>query len=70
MKLPKYSWVMILILATGLLTGAPLSTATPGGYGESEAGGYWGSELKMAEYEAVVIKGHAAVPVYLAIING
>ncbi len=70
----------VLILANGLLTGAPLSTATrftaaaksplTGGYGESEAGGYWGPELKMAEYEAVIIKGRAVAPVYLAIING
>jgi aldehyde:ferredoxin oxidoreductase len=70
----------ILILANGLLTGAPLSTTTrftaaaksplTGGYGESEAGGYWRPELKMAGYEAMIIKGHAAAPVYLAIING
>ncbi len=70
----------ILILANGLLTGAPLSTATrftaaaksplTGGYGESEAGGYWGPELKIMGYEAVEIKGRAPLPVYLAIIDG
>ncbi|MCX6067321.1 MAG: aldehyde ferredoxin oxidoreductase, partial [Chloroflexi bacterium] len=48
----------VLVIANGLLTGAPFSTATrfnaiaksplTGGYGESEAGGFWGPELKMA----------------------
>ena len=65
----------LLILANGLLTGAPFSTATrfsavarsplTGAYGESEAGGYWGPELKMAGYEAIVITGRAEHPVYL-----
>lgn len=64
-----------LVLATGLLTGAPLATATrftaaarsplTGTYGESEAGGYWGPELKMAGFDAIVIRGQAASPVYL-----
>jgi aldehyde:ferredoxin oxidoreductase len=70
----------MLILANGLLTGAPVSTATrftavarsplTGAYGESEAGGWWGPELKMAGYEAVVITGRAAHPVYLSIRDG
>ena len=65
----------LLVLANGLLTGAPFSTATrftaaarsplTRAYGESEAGGFWGPELKMAGYEAIVIKGRAAQPVYL-----
>lgn len=65
----------ILILANGLLTAAPFSTATrftaaaksplTGGYGESEAGGFWGPELKMAGWEAIIITGRAAEPVYL-----
>ncbi len=64
-----------LILANGLLTGAPFSTATrfsaaarsplTGAYGESEAGGFWGPELKMAGWEAIVIRGRAEQPVYL-----
>ncbi len=63
------------ILANGLLTGAPFSTATrfsavarsplTGGFGESEAGGFWGPELKMAGWEAIVMTGRAAEPVYL-----
>ena len=65
----------ILILANGVLTGAPFSTATrftaaarsplTRAYGESEAGGFWGPELKMAGWEALVITGRAAQPVYL-----
>ena len=65
----------ILILANGLLTGAPFSTATrfsavarsplTGGFGESEAGGFWGPELKLAGWEAIVMTGRSAEPVYL-----
>ena len=65
----------ILTLAAGMLTGAPFSTATrfsavaksplTRGYGESEAAGYWGPELKMAGWEAIVLTGRAARPVYL-----
>jgi aldehyde:ferredoxin oxidoreductase len=70
----------MLVLANGLLTGAPFSTATrftaaaksplTGGYGESEAGGFWGPELKMAGYEAIIVTGRAASPVYLWIKDG
>ncbi len=69
----------IFILANGLLTGAPFSTATrftaaarsplTRAYGESEAGGYWGPELKMAGWEAIIITGRAEQPVYLWIHN-
>ena len=64
-----------LVIANGLMTGAPVSTATryivsaksplTGGYGESEAGGFWGPELKMAGYEAIVVSGRAPEAVYL-----
>jgi len=70
----------VLVIANGLLTGAPVSTATryvvsarsplTGGYGESEAGGFWGPELKMAGFEAIVVKGRAPQPVYLWIQDG
>jgi len=70
----------VLVLANGLLTGAPVSTATryvvsarsplTMGYGESEAGGFWGPELKMAGFEAIVIKGRSPKPVYLWIQDG
>lgn len=67
----------VLVVANGLLTGAPVSTASrftvagrsplTGAYGESEAGGYFGPELKAAGYEAIVVTGRAASPVYLSI---
>jgi aldehyde:ferredoxin oxidoreductase len=70
----------VLVLANGLLTGAPVSTATrftaaarsplTGGYGESEAGGFWGPELKLAGFEAVIVSGRAQQPVYLWIQDG
>ena len=65
----------VLVLAEGLLTGAPFSTATrftaaarsplTGAYGESEAGGFWGAELKMAGWDAIVVTGRSERPVYL-----
>jgi len=65
----------LLILANGVLTGAPVSTTTryvvagrsPLTYavGSSEAGGFWGPELKQAGFEAIIITGRAERPVYL-----
>ncbi len=70
----------LLLLAVGLLTGAPFSTATrfsavarsplSGGYGESEAGGFWGPELRLAGWEAIALRGQAAHPVYLWVRDG
>lgn len=67
----------VLIFSAGLLTGTP-SPAVPrytisgkspltGTIGKSEAGGFWGPELKKAGYDAVTIKGRAEKPVYLLI---
>jgi hypothetical protein len=65
----------ILVLATGVMTGAPLPAACrfaavgksplTGTAGESEAAGFFGPELKMAGFDAVVFKGRAEKPVYL-----
>lgn len=70
----------VLVIANGLLTGAPVSTATryvvsarsplTNGYGESEAAGFWGPELKMAGFEAIVVTGRAPQPVYLWVKEG
>jgi aldehyde:ferredoxin oxidoreductase len=70
----------VFIIANGMLTGSPVATATryvvtarsplTNGYGESEAAGFWGPELKMAGFEAIVIKGRALEPVYLWIQDG
>ncbi len=69
----------LLVIANGWLTGAPVSTATrftvaarsplTGAYGESEAGGFWGAELHNAGWDAILITGKAASPVYLSILD-
>jgi aldehyde:ferredoxin oxidoreductase len=70
----------LLVLTNGLLTGLPLATATrftaaarsplTGAYGESEAGGWWGPELRMAGFDGILIRGQAEQPVYLWIQEG
>ena len=67
----------LLIFAMGVLTGTPLSGASrhavgaksplTGGFGEAEVGGFWGAELKRAGWDAIVVSGAAATPVYLYI---
>ncbi len=75
-----YSPDNLMVIANGLLTGDPFSTATryivsarsplTFTYGESEAAGFWGPELKMAGIEAILITGRAPEPVYLWIQDG
>ncbi|SHN65391.1 aldehyde ferredoxin oxidoreductase family protein [Desulfovibrio litoralis] len=70
----------VLVFATSVLCGAPLSgfsrftvaakNPLTNGFGESEAGGYFGPELKHAGYDAVVFRGKSAKPVYLWIKDG
>ena len=67
----------VLVFAMGVLTGTPLSGASrhavgaksplTGGFGEAEVGGFWGAELKRAGWDAVVVTGASATPVYLFI---
>ncbi len=69
-----------LVFALGPMTGMPLSgcgrnsvgakSPLAGVYGESEAGGFWGAELKRAGYDAIIIEGAANYPVYLLIQDG
>ena len=69
-----------LIFATGVLTGAPFSgsgrhsvgakSPLTGAFGDAEAGGYWGTELKQAGFDAVIVEGKAKTPVYLWIHDG
>jgi len=66
-----------LIFACGPVTGAPVSgsgrnsvgakSPLTGAYGEAEAGGYWGAELKRAGFDAIIVEGKASNPVYLRI---
>jgi aldehyde:ferredoxin oxidoreductase len=65
----------VLVFAPGVCTGQPVSglsrfsvtakSPLGGAIGESQAGGYWGPELKFAGFDAVVITGRASSPVYL-----
>ncbi len=67
----------VLVFAMGVLTGTPLSGASrhsvgaksplTGGFGEAEVGGFWGAELKRAGWDAIVVTGASAKPVYLSI---
>jgi aldehyde:ferredoxin oxidoreductase len=67
----------MLIFMTSFLTGTPgpglsrfaivAKSPLTGGFGESEAGGWWGPELKFAGYEGIIFTGKADKPVYLAI---
>ena len=64
-----------LIFACGPVTGAPISGSGRNSvgakspltcaYGEAEAGGYWGAELKRAGFDAIIVEGKAKSPVYL-----
>ncbi|HHX50639.1 MAG TPA: aldehyde ferredoxin oxidoreductase family protein [Clostridia bacterium] len=70
----------VLVFATSPVIGAPISGASrfnvtaksplTGGMGDSQAGGYWGPELKMAGFDALVITGRAPAPVYLYVNDG
>ncbi|MFW9958465.1 MAG: aldehyde ferredoxin oxidoreductase family protein [Candidatus Odinarchaeota archaeon] len=67
----------VLGFATGLLTGsmfpqssrhviAALSPLT-NIWGESHAAGFWGAELKLAGYDAIMFTGASSIPMYLHI---
>ena len=65
----------VLVFASNVISGVPIAGMTrytvaaksplTGGFGEAEAGGFWGPELKSAGFDAVVITGKAAKPSYL-----
>jgi len=69
-----------LIFATGVQTGSLVGSSgrhavgakspLTGGFGEADVGGFWGTELKRAGFDAVVITGAANEPVYLWIRDG
>jgi aldehyde:ferredoxin oxidoreductase len=70
----------VLIFACSVLTGAAISgfnrftvaakSPLSGGYGEAEAGGFWGPELKFSGFDAIIIKGKSPKPVYLWVHQG
>ncbi len=69
-----------LVFAISGVVGAPVSgsgrhcvtakSPLTGGIASSEAGGFWGPELRFAGFDGVVIRGKAAGPVYLWIHDG
>ena len=69
-----------LIFALGPLTGIPLGgcarhtvgakSPLNGGIAKSEVGEHWGSQLKRAGFDALIIEGKAKRPVYLYIHGG
>ena len=72
----------VLIFSTGPGTGIPgfpsssryhvmaLKSPLTGSIGSANSGGEWGAFLKFAGFDAVVIEGASATPVYLAIVDG
>jgi len=69
-----------LIFAPGVVTGLAISGASrnavgakspiTGGFGAAEVGGSWGAQFKRAGFDALIIEGVAAKPVYLWIKDG
>ena len=70
----------VLVYSTSAVVGAPISgnarhcvtakSPQTGGIASSEAGGFWGPELRFAGFDAIVIKGKSPKPVYLWIRDG
>ena len=70
----------LLIFAPGIFTGTLLPGAgrhavgakspLTGALASSEAGGWWGAELKKSGFDAIVIQGKSETPVYLWIKDG
>jgi len=70
----------ILIFASSVISGAPIAgmvrytvaakSPLTGAYGEAEAGGFWGPELKFSGFDALIITGKSETPCYLWIHDG
>jgi len=68
-----------IIFAPSIITGSPIpgtsrhsvvsKSPLTGGYAESEAGGYWGVELKKAGFDAVIVEGKSEKTCYISIVN-
>jgi aldehyde:ferredoxin oxidoreductase len=69
-----------LIIAPGVVTGAPIAgsgrgaigakSPLTGGFGAAEAGGFFSAELKRAGCDAIVVEGSSEKPVYLWVHDG
>ena len=70
----------VLVLAASVVTGHPLSgfnrytaaakSPLTGCFGEAEAAGYFGPEMKFAGFDAILFFGKAPKPIYLYIKDG
>ena len=70
----------VMVVSTCPLNGIPLSgtnrftvaakSPLTDGYGEGEAGGWWGPELKFAGFDGIIVTGQSPKPVYLWITDG
>src|ERR671918_292097 len=70
----------VLVFMTSVINGLSLSgtnrytaaakSPLTGGYGESEAGGWWGPELRAAGFDGVTIRGRSETPAFLWIKDG
>jgi len=70
----------LFIVAPGVMTGTPFAGAgrnsfgaispLTGAYGEGEAGGFFGAELKRAGIDGIIFEGRSAKPVYLYVRDG
>src|SRR5512139_2528450 len=79
-RIDAFSPDNLLVLATGVMTGSPIAASCrfaavgksplTGTAAESEAAGFFGPELKMAGFDAVVFRGRAEQPVYLWVTEG
>jgi len=79
-KIDAFDPEALIVFAPSILTGTPASgfarhavickSPLTGTIADSQAGGFWGPELKFAGYDAIVVKGRASEPVYLWISDG
>jgi aldehyde:ferredoxin oxidoreductase len=70
----------VLTLMTSVTTGAAISgqsrlnanarSPLSGAIGDSQSGGFFPVELKLAGFDGIVVKGRSPTPVYLSILNG
>ena len=70
----------VLVFAPGVLTGLAISGASrnavgakspiTGGFGATEVGGNWGAQFKRAGFDALIVEGASAEPVYLWVKDG
>ncbi|HBY97926.1 MAG TPA: aldehyde ferredoxin oxidoreductase, partial [Chloroflexi bacterium] len=70
----------VIVVSLSVLTGAPISgqsrmtinakSPLTGAIGDSQSGGFWPAEMKRAGFDAIIIKGASASPVYLWLHDG